>query len=145
MFYKMVPVLAVFLLFISGGCGVFEPPGVYEGKERDNIPAAIDSDFEPGYLKLHRSGELGERAKKLWEKMSECRLCPRECAVDRLGGESGFCRAPGTRLVISSAHGHFGEASCRHRRFGDDIFQPLRVKMRFLHKLADKPSRQGFH
>lgn len=109
MFYRMVPGLAVFMLFFSSGCGVFELPEVYEGKERDNIPAAIDSDFEPGYLKLHRSGELAERANKLREKMRECRLCPRECAANRLEGESGFCRAPGTGLVISSAHGHFGE------------------------------------
>lgn len=70
-------------------------------KKRDN--------FEPSYLALYRSGELRERAEVLWKVMKECRLCPRECGVNRLKGERGFCRAPGAQLVISSAHPHFGE------------------------------------
>lgn len=71
--------------------------------------AAIDSDFEPAYLKLHRTGELKKRAEKLWEIMEECRLCPRRCGVNRLNGRSGFCRSPGAKLVVSSFHSHFGE------------------------------------
>jgi len=68
-----------------------------------------DPDFRPAYLKLHRSGELKERAEKLWRIMESCELCPRRCGVNRLKGESGFCRAPGSRLVISSYTPHFGE------------------------------------
>lgn len=67
------------------------------------------SDFEPAYLKLHRSGELENRAEKLWEIMERCQLCPRKCGVNRLKGESGFCHSPGSTLVISSFHPHFGE------------------------------------
>ena len=37
-----------------------------------------------------------------------CRLCPRQCGVNRLKGEKGFCGAPG-ELVISSVFPHFGE------------------------------------
>ena len=70
---------------------------------------SVDSGFEPGYLKLHKTGELKKRAEKLWNIMSSCRLCPRTCEVDRLQGTSGFCQAPGTTLVVSSAHPHFGE------------------------------------
>ncbi|MFH1681987.1 MAG: radical SAM protein [Candidatus Eisenbacteria bacterium] len=40
--------------------------------------------------------------------MQECRLCPRECGVDRLAGEEGFCRST-SRLEIASYHPHFGE------------------------------------
>ncbi|MDY0226736.1 MAG: radical SAM protein [Desulfomicrobium apsheronum] len=72
-------------------------------------PASLRQAFEPAYLALHRSGELRRRAGALWAMMGECRLCPRECGVNRLQGERGFCRAPGTRLVISSYGAHFGE------------------------------------
>jgi putative pyruvate formate lyase activating enzyme len=65
-------------------------------------------DFEPGYLKLHRSGELKERGEELWNSMESCRLCPRTCAVNKLKGKRGFCGA-NARLEISSFHPHFGE------------------------------------
>ncbi|MDI6402026.1 radical SAM protein, partial [Balneolaceae bacterium ANBcel3] len=65
--------------------------------------------FEPSYLKLHESGELEKRAEALWEIMRSCRLCPRQCGVNRRRGSSGFCRAPGRQLYISSATPHFGE------------------------------------
>ncbi|MBT8345803.1 MAG: radical SAM protein [Desulfofustis sp.] len=65
--------------------------------------------FEPAYLKLHRTGELGERAETLWAAMENCELCPRSCGVNRLEGEEGFCHAPGTALIVSAFHPHFGE------------------------------------
>ena len=70
--------------------------------------AKIDADFEPGYLKLHRSGELKRRGEALWNTMKSCHLCPRECGVNRLEGEEGFCEAS-SQLEISSYHPHFGE------------------------------------
>lgn len=70
--------------------------------------AAVDPAFEPGYLKLHRAGELRRRADALWAMMESCRLCPRECGAARLRGEKGFCH--GSRDVeVSSHHPHFGE------------------------------------
>jgi putative pyruvate formate lyase activating enzyme len=71
--------------------------------------AHTGSDFEPAYLALHRTGELKERAEELWAIMERCQLCPRRCGVNRLKGMSGFCRAPGATLVVSSSHPHFGE------------------------------------
>jgi putative pyruvate formate lyase activating enzyme len=67
------------------------------------------SGFEPAYLELHRTGELKKRAEELWAIMERCRLCPRRCGANRLKGKSGFCRAPGATLVVSSSHPHFGE------------------------------------
>jgi putative pyruvate formate lyase activating enzyme len=68
-----------------------------------------DSGFEPAYMKLHKTGELKNRAEELWAIMESCKLCPRRCGVNRLKGMSGACRAPGKTLVISAFHQHFGE------------------------------------
>jgi putative pyruvate formate lyase activating enzyme len=40
--------------------------------------------------------------------LSPCRLCPRSCGVDRLNGETGYCRSS-TQLVVSSITLHHGE------------------------------------
>jgi len=66
-------------------------------------------EFEPVYLKLHKTGEMKKRWEKLWAMMASCQLCPRKCGENRLKGRSGVCRALGTELVISSYHPHFGE------------------------------------
>lgn len=63
---------------------------------------------DPSYLRLHRSGELKKRGEKLWEIMGECHLCPRECGVNRLKGETGICRST-SQLEVSAFHPHFGE------------------------------------
>ena len=71
-------------------------------------PAAVTPAFEPGYLKLHRTGELRRRGDALWAMLESCRLCPRECGARRLRGERGFCQ--GSRDVeVSAHHPHFGE------------------------------------
>ena len=41
--------------------------------------------------------------------MESCRLCPRQCGVNRLEGKSGFCQAPGSTLVVAAFQPHFGE------------------------------------
>ena len=64
--------------------------------------------FEPGYLKLHRSGELKQRGDILWQKMKVCNICPRECENRRLDGQKGDCKAT-SQLEISSFNPHFGE------------------------------------
>ena len=76
----------------------------------DAVPeATVAEPGFPAYLKLHRSGELKERAEGLWEIMEACHLCPRGCGADRLGGKKGTCQAPGATLMISSSGPHFGE------------------------------------
>ncbi len=64
--------------------------------------------FLPSYISLHEKGELAQRIHLLKEFLKECRLCPRECRVNRLNGEVGVCQA-GSELMISSAFPHFGE------------------------------------
>ncbi len=68
-----------------------------------------NGEFEPGYLKLHQTGELKARAEVMWDMMSACRLCPRECENDRLRGQTGdYCNAT-SRLEVASFSPHFGE------------------------------------
>ena len=65
---------------------------------------------EPSYLKLYREGKLHDRIDRAVELLRDCSLCPRECHVDRLSGELGFCRT-GKRAKVASLHAHFGEES----------------------------------
>ncbi|NPV04402.1 MAG: radical SAM protein [Syntrophaceae bacterium] len=51
---------------------------------------------------------LKARLPGLRERLRSCTLCPRECRVDRLGGESGFCGL-GAGAVLARALPHFGE------------------------------------
>jgi putative pyruvate formate lyase activating enzyme len=64
--------------------------------------------FKPAYVRLHESGELENRVALAHEMLRECELCARECGVNRLQGEMGFCRS-GSRLMVSSASPHYGE------------------------------------
>jgi putative pyruvate formate lyase activating enzyme len=66
------------------------------------------TDFLPSYLDLHERGILVERAAEAGERMKSCRLCPRECKVNRQKDERGFCRT-GRDSVVSSYSPHFGE------------------------------------
>ena len=68
----------------------------------------IADGFEPAYLKLHKSGQLKVRGDELWNILKSCRLCPRNCGIDRLNGNEGFCGAS-SQLEISSFNPHFGE------------------------------------
>lgn len=67
-----------------------------------------DGGFTPGYVKLHRTGELAARADRARELLSSCRLCPRQCHANRAEGESGVCRI-GPDAVVSSYGVHLGE------------------------------------
>lgn len=64
--------------------------------------------FIPSYINLFEKGELEQRIGLLKEFLQECRLCPRQCRINRLNGELGYCGA-GSGLMLSSAFPHFGE------------------------------------
>lgn len=51
---------------------------------------------------------VSSNIKKLYELASSCKLCPRECKIDRLSGQIGFCGA-GSNIRISSTGPHNGE------------------------------------
>jgi len=64
--------------------------------------------YTPSYIELHAKEELRQRIDALKGILSQCRLCPRCCEVNRTQGELGYCRA-GNQLVVSSVFPHFGE------------------------------------
>ena len=44
----------------------------------------VDERPAPAYLALHRAGELARRADAAVAELADCRVCPRDCRVDRL-------------------------------------------------------------
>jgi putative pyruvate formate lyase activating enzyme len=60
------------------------------------------------YLSLYQSGELARRAAILEARLADCDICPRRCHVNRLIGETGFCRAAALPVVASYC-AHRGE------------------------------------
>lgn len=60
------------------------------------------------YIDLYQSGELLQRIKTAYARLKSCDLCPLDCRVNRLAGETGSCRA-GWRPRIASANAHHGE------------------------------------
>ncbi len=68
-------------------------------------------DFEPAYLRLHRSGELRRRARVAIKGLAHCRACPRDCGVDRLADKTAACKT-GRYARVSSSFAHFGEEDC---------------------------------
>lgn len=60
------------------------------------------------YINLLNSGQLENRVKLLNEKLKSCSLCPRNCGVDRIKGELGFCRSD-SKVLIANYCDHHGE------------------------------------
>ncbi len=86
---------------IFGGSLIFTPNPAYALVQKDQ-------QWYPAYGKLENEGKLAERVEEAYAIFEECRLCPRECGVNRLDGEKGFCRAP-LKVMIYVAQPHFGE------------------------------------
>ncbi len=60
------------------------------------------------YIDLYKSGELLDRVRQTYGRLRCCDLCPHDCGVNRLAGETGVCRA-GRLPRIASANIHYGE------------------------------------
>lgn len=86
---------------IWGGSLIFSPYPVYAAK-------LTEQQGYPGYAKLEQEGQLAERVEEAYSIFEECRLCPRECGVNRMDGEKGYCKAP-LKVMVYTAQPHFGE------------------------------------
>ena len=64
--------------------------------------------MQPRGINLYRSGELEKRAQRARGLLKCCSLCPRQCGVNRLTGETGVCQIA-DKAVIASYNPHFGE------------------------------------
>jgi putative pyruvate formate lyase activating enzyme len=68
-------------------------------------------DFVPAYMRAFRQGILQERAEQAVEGLRSCRVCPRDCEIDRLNNKVGVCKS-GRHARVASAFPHFGEEDC---------------------------------
>lgn len=66
--------------------------------------------FQPGYIKLYKSGELKKKVEKTVNLLKQCQICPRRCKVNRFENEKGICKV-GRLPMVSSYNPHFGEES----------------------------------
>jgi putative pyruvate formate lyase activating enzyme len=81
------------------------------GRRTRPDPRFVIEDFEPVYLQTWRSGLLEEKVATALQELEECRVCPRNCRINRLKDEQRVCHT-GRYAVVSSAFPHFGEEDC---------------------------------
>jgi putative pyruvate formate lyase activating enzyme len=74
----------------------------------DVIGGLTNLPIQPAYLQSEREGSLAILENELWNIFQSCRLCPRNCGVNRIQGKLGVC-ASTARLKIASFGPHFGE------------------------------------
>lgn len=74
--------------------------------------------FEPGYLKMLRTGELVERARTALAHLEDCDLCARGCHVNRLLTPTRAACRTGEQAVVYSYGPHHGEERPLVGRFG---------------------------
>lgn len=68
-------------------------------------------EFTPVYLKTHASGRLKEKVEAGRAMLKACGVCPRDCRVNRLENQAGYCKV-GRWARVSSAFPHWGEEDC---------------------------------
>lgn len=64
--------------------------------------------FKPAYQALLANGELQERVHLAQQSLSDCRLCPWKCGVNRSTGQTGQCQS-GKQARVYSYMAHHGE------------------------------------
>jgi putative pyruvate formate lyase activating enzyme len=92
--------------------GIFRSP--------DAVPATLHgdgrfvlrrNDFTPAYERAFEEGVLQQRAEQAVESLRSCRVCPRDCQIDRFNNKIGVCKS-GRYARVASAFPHFGEEDC---------------------------------
>jgi putative pyruvate formate lyase activating enzyme len=87
---------------------------------RDAVPATLHGDgrfrlrrkdFAPAYLRAFETGFLQDKAEQAVESLRSCRVCPRDCQIDRFNNKIGVCKS-GRHARVASAFPHFGEEDC---------------------------------
>ena len=68
-------------------------------------------DWEPVYLRTWREGRLEAKVEDALGELADCRICPRDCGVNRLLDERGVCHT-GRWPYVATAFHHFGEEDC---------------------------------
>src|SRR5215475_6185115 len=63
---------------------------------------------EPTYIAMLKSGELESRVERLMDMLGSCRICPRDCDINRLNNDVAACYS-GLLPIVSAYTPHFGE------------------------------------
>src|SRR4030095_7206641 len=63
---------------------------------------------QPSYIELLKTCEFESRVGRLMEMLRVCRICPRDCDVDRLNDVAAACYS-GLLPIVSTYTAHFGE------------------------------------
>jgi putative pyruvate formate lyase activating enzyme len=71
----------------------------------------------PGYLALIQSGDFKQRVKKAQQLLQSCKICPRNCRVNRLSGRFGRCGTADS-TILASFGPHLGEESVLVGHYG---------------------------
>ncbi len=101
-------------------------------------------DFEPAYMKLFRTGELYRRSREGLRHLQNCKVCPRDCKVDRLNDEWALCKT-GRYAWVSSHFPHFGEEDCLRgwNGSGTIFFSMCNLKCVFCQNFEISQDRDG--
>ena len=91
-----------------------------QARQRQRLPNPSGGDgssvpprrgFVPAYVKTYELGQLTERMEAGRELLHSCKVCPRDCQVNRWENKTGVCKT-GPWARVSSAFAHFGEEVC---------------------------------
>ncbi len=92
-------------------------------------------EFQSAYLESFTKGTLKEKAETGRRILQSCMLCPRECAVHRLSGETGICKTAQTAIVLHIILILGKKRPCGYKWFRHYFFCILQPAMQFLSKL----------
>ena len=73
-------------------------------------PPFLVEDYVPKAQESYRDGSLEKAVEESLVELSNCKLCPRNCGVDRMKDKIGLCNV-GRKAIVSTAFPHFGEES----------------------------------
>ena len=71
----------------------------------------IQKKYPPRYLLAHRTGRLKEKIGRGRKLLENCRLCPRNCEINRYEKPGKICQI-GHSAKVSNHFSHFGEEAC---------------------------------
>ena len=108
-------------------------------------PCFLIEDCEPVYVQTWRNGLLDSKVTEALQELEECRVCPRNCRINRLKDERRVCNT-GRRAIVSSAFPHFGEEDCLrgHRGSGTIFFGLCNLRCVFCQNWDISQRETGF-
>ncbi len=100
--------------------------------------------FQPAYLALYDTGELQRRAERAIAGLEKCKVCPRDCEVNRLEDKTAACKT-GRYAQVASHFAHFGEEDCLrgHKGSGTIFFSMCNLRCVFCQNYDISQANKG--